>query len=144
MVGAMMLTACVQTRVTLLRPEMRLAPICPEGVAVFLAADRVGQPYTELALLESTGDNAMTSEAGMYESQRKKAADIGANGLVLGPTRDANTAAQIAQTLIGTPANRRGRAIAIHIPADTARVTQACAGRMPGDPDGRSSAGAAT
>jgi uncharacterized protein YpmB len=63
----------------------------------------------------------------MINSQRKKAAKIGANGLILGDVRDASTGAKVAQALLGTSANRKGKAIAIYIPEDTARVRQACA-----------------
>jgi hypothetical protein len=40
--------------------------------------------------------------------------------------KDPSTGAKIARTLIGTSANRKGDAIAIYIPSDTARVTAAC------------------
>ena len=119
---------CVQTQVTRLHPEQSYPKICPEGVALFTSADKVGQPYVEVAVLSSTGDQNYTSQAGMYNSQRKKAAEIGANGIVLGQTREAGTGAVVAQALIGTPANRRGQATAIYIASDSARVRTACAG----------------
>jgi hypothetical protein len=86
----------------------------------------VGKPYTEVALLNSAGDNDLTSESGMIRSQQKKAAQLGANGIILGQIKDASTGAQVAQAFLGTSANRKGRAIAIYIPSDTARVAAAC------------------
>jgi hypothetical protein len=62
----------------------------------------------------------------MINSQRKKAAQLGANGVILGQMKDPSTGARIARTLIGTSANRKGDAIAIYIPSDTARVAAAC------------------
>lgn len=123
------IAACVSTQVTRLHPEQTYPKICPEGVAIFTSADKVGKPYVEVAVLTSSGDQAMTSQAGMYESQRKKAADVGANGVILGQTQEAGTGAQVAHAILGTSANRKGQATAIYIESDSARVRQACAGR---------------
>ena len=124
-----LVTACVSTQVTRLHPELTYPKICPEGVAMFTSADKVGMPYVEVAVLSSSGDQSMTTQAGMYESQRKKAADVGANGVILGQSQEAGTGAQVAHALIGTAANRRGQALAIYIASDSARVREACAAR---------------
>jgi len=121
--------ACVTTHITRLHPEMTYPKICPEGVAIFTSAEKADTPYVEVAVLSSTGSQNYTNQAQMYESQRKKAAEAGANGLILGETREASTGAVVANALIGTPADRRGRAVAIYIERDSARVRQACAGR---------------
>ncbi len=86
----------------------------------------MGKAYEEVALLNSTGSQSFTSEAGMLNSQRKEAAKLGANGVLLQGTKDAGQGAQVAAALFGTPANRRGHAMAIYVPGDTARVRQAC------------------
>jgi hypothetical protein len=119
--------ACVSTKATMLDPTLHAQAICPDAVIVFTDAEKVGKPYKEIALLNSSGDTDLTSEAGMINSQRKKAAALGANGLILGQVKDASTGAKVAQALLGTSANRKGQAIAIYIPEDTARVRQACA-----------------
>jgi hypothetical protein len=124
-----LVAGCVQTQVTRLHPEQSFPRICPEGVALFTSADKVGQPYVEVAVLSSTGDQNYTSQAEMYNSQRKKAAEIGANGIILGQTQEAGTGAVVAQALIGTPANRRGQATAIYIEGDSTRVQRVCKGR---------------
>ena len=118
--------ACVSTNAALLNPGVTLAPVCPDGVQVFTDSSKVGKPYTEVALLNSSGDNDMTSESGMINSQRKKAAGLGANGVILGSMADAGTGAKVFHALIGTSANRKGKSIAIYIPSDTARVAAAC------------------
>ncbi|MGH7531006.1 MAG: hypothetical protein ACREMN_11540 [Gemmatimonadales bacterium] len=125
-VAAAVAVACVSTKATILDPTVRAQAVCPDAVVVFTSADKVGKPYTEVALLNSSGDTDMTSESGMINSQRKKAASLGANGLILSETRDAGTGAKVAQALLGTSANRKGKAVAIYIPDDTARVRQAC------------------
>ena len=110
-VGAL---ACVHTQATVLNPANRLEPICPEAVLLFTSADRVGKPYTEVAVLTSKGDETFTSEEGMHNSQRKKAAEVGANGVIMGEMKDPSTGAKIASALFGTSANRKGQAVAIH------------------------------
>lgn len=126
-VVAVLVVACVSTNAMVLNPSLRLAPSCPEGVQVFTDSSKVGKPYTEVAVLSSSGDNDLTTESGMLNSQRKKAAELGANGIILGAIKDASTGAQVFQALIGTSANRKGRSVAIYIPSDSAQVAAACA-----------------
>jgi hypothetical protein len=118
--------ACVHTQATVLNPAARLEPICPEAVLLFTSADRVGKPYTEVAVLTSKGDESFTSEEGMHNSQRKKAAQLGANGVILGDIKDPSTGAKIASAVFGTSANRKGQAVAIHIAEDSTRVRETC------------------
>lgn len=123
----LVLAACVSTKATVLNPSARLAPICPDGVMVFSSAEKVGKPFVEVAILSSTGNTDVTSEAGMLNSQRKKAAAVGANGLIMGTVKDPTTGAKVANALLGTGADRKGQAVAIHIVEDSSRVRQACA-----------------
>jgi len=118
--------ACVSTNAALLNPSLKLQPVCPDGVQVFTDSSRVGKPYTEVAVLNSKGGSDVTTEGGMINSQRKKAAELGANGVILGSMKDPSTGAKIASTLFGTSANRKGNAVAIYIPGDSTRVAQAC------------------
>jgi len=120
------LVACVSTNAALLNPSLKLAPVCPDGVQVFTDSSKVRKPYTEVAVLNSKGSSEGTSEGGMIKSQRKKAAALGANGVILGSMKDASTGAKIANAFLGTGANRKGNAIAIYIPSDTSRVAAAC------------------
>jgi len=129
-VVAALTTGCVSTQHTLLNPAAQSHPaICADGVAMFTDSSRVGKPYDEVALLSSTGSQTYTSEGGMLNSQRKEAAKLGANGVILQGTRDAGQGAQVASALFGTPANRRGHALAIYVPGDSVRVREACAGK---------------
>jgi hypothetical protein len=123
---AVALVGCVSTNAALLNPSIKLAPVCPDGVMVFTDSSKVGKPYTEVAVLNSRGDNDMTSEGGMINSQRKKAAQLGANGIILSGMKDPTTGQQVWHALLGTSANRKGGAMAIHIPSDSARVAEAC------------------
>jgi uncharacterized protein YbjQ (UPF0145 family) len=57
----------------------------------------------------------MTDEAKMFKSMRKKAAELGANGVILGEMKDPGTGAKVAQVLFGTSANRKGKSVAIYV-----------------------------
>src|SRR6266513_1684055 len=123
---AVVVVGCVHTNAAVLDPSLKLAPVCPDGVVVFTDSSKVSRPYREVAVLNSRGDNNMTSEGGMINSQRKKAAALGANGIILGSMKDAGTGAQVWHALIGPSANRKGGALAIYIPSDSGRVAEAC------------------
>lgn len=64
----------------------------------------------------------------MYESQRDKAADLGANGLIATAVQEPKAGTKIIGALFGTGAERKGGALAIWIPSDSGRVNQACNG----------------
>ena len=96
---------------------------------VFTTAERVPSPYREVALLNSKGESSWTDEKGMLDSQRRKAAEVGANGLIRGETKEPNAGTKIIGSLFGTGAERKGRAIAIWIPMDSGRTQENCSGR---------------
>lgn len=127
--GVLLLTsACVSTNLALLDPTARLQPICPDGVALFTSADRVGKEYREIAILNSSGQSGSTSEQGMYDSMRRKAAEAGANGIILGSIKEPDAGTKIVGALFGTGAERKGTSTAILIPSDSTRVREACDG----------------
>ena len=122
----LLLVGCVSTNAMVLNPSLKLAPVCPDGVLLYTDSSKVGQRYVEVALLNSQGDYSTTNEQGMAKSQRKKAGELGANGIILGAVTEPGTGAKVWNTLLGTSANRKGKAIAIYIAADSARVAAAC------------------
>jgi hypothetical protein len=125
--GVSLTSACVYTGATMLNTTGTHPAICPEAVQLFTGPDKVPGEYEEVAVLTSRGDADLTSEEGMVKSQRKKAAKLGANGIILGEQREPSTGAKIAKAFLGTSANRKGKATAIYIPGDSARVRDACA-----------------
>jgi hypothetical protein len=134
------LSACrsVSTDATLIDPSAHLARTCPAAVKLFTVPERVQRPYQEVALLNSQGKTSYSSEDDMIKSMREKAAKVGANGIILNgidePSAMAKIAGQVAQVasdaagLFGDiSAERKGHAMAIYIPADSARTSTACA-----------------
>jgi len=120
--------ACVHTNAAVVDVTQKFAPLCPDGVKVFSDTSKVGKPYQEVALLNSKGESGSTSEQGMINSQRKKAAELGANGIVLGGFQEPKAGTKIVGALFGTGAERKGSAVAVYIPGDSARVKTACHG----------------
>ncbi len=143
-----LLTGCVSTNAALLDPTVKYQKICPDGVAIFTSAQRVQSDYREVALLNSKGESSWTNEEGMMKSQRRKAASIGANGIIIGEVKEPNAGTKIIGSLLGTGAERKGAALAIYIPEDSARVQRACgaagaastAARPPSGPEATSRA----
>ena len=120
--------ACVHTNAAVVDVTQKFAPLCPDGVKIFSDTSKVGKSYQEVALLNSKGESGSTSERGMINSQRKKAAEVGANGIVLGGFQEPKAGTKIVGALLGTGAERKGSALAIYIPGDSTRVKAACNG----------------
>ena len=119
-------TACVSTNAAVLDNSIRLVRTCPEGVQVFTAPDKVGKPYQEIALLNSKGETGWTSEGGMIKSQRQKAAQLGANAIIIGGMNEPNPGTKIIGALLGTGSERKGKAVAIWVPDDSLKSRALC------------------
>ncbi len=117
-VAIVLVTGCsIQTRATSLEPGVRRPPTCAEAVAVFQTLDEVGRPYRQVAQLRVWQSADMVAIASVQQSAlRKKAAEVGANGLVLGHKLEE----------FQTP---RQQSVAIFIPEDSARAAAKCQAR---------------
>ncbi len=114
---ALAVVACVSTNAAVMNRQLVRPAINPDSVIVYRTAEQVPRPYDEIALLNSKGDAEWTNESKMMKSMQKKAAELGANGIILGDTKEPGTGARVAKALLGTSANRRGKAIAIYVHA---------------------------
>jgi hypothetical protein len=120
------LGGCVHTNAAVLNPTASYARTCADAVIVYLTPDRVKSQYVEVALLNSTGNAHSTSEAGMIHSQRQKAAEVGANAIILGGIDEPSAGAKVAGAFLGTPVSRKGKALAIWVSADSAKTRATC------------------
>lgn len=119
-IGAVLVCiACVSTNATRLGSGPARAPLSPEVVAVYRTADQVPGRYEEVALLNSTGESSWTNEEKMMNSMRKKAAEMGANAIILDAISEPSAGAKVAGAFLGTGVQRKGKAIAIFIVADS-------------------------
>ena len=117
-------TACVSTNATMLNPSpIARAPVAPDQVRIYRTAAQVTGKYEELALLNSTGESSWTNEQAMLESMRKKAGELGANGVILDAVTEPGAGAKVAAAFLGVGAQRKGKALAIFVLPDSTPKT---------------------
>jgi hypothetical protein len=119
---------CVHVETMRVDAVPRRQSVCPAGVAIYTAEGGVGRPYRALAWLSASAGSVWTSEEEMVLSLRDRAAELGANGLILGPFREPSVGVKVAAELLGRGADRKGMAAAIYIAEDSARTGEACRG----------------
>ncbi len=109
-----LLSGCVTASVTKLTntdyPKIR-----PEEVVIYLSEDDVPKVYDQVALIYTKGDYAATKETGQFKKARKRAAKLGANGIIFGEMTEPKSGAKVANFVFGTPANRKGQMMAIFV-----------------------------
>ena len=91
------------------------AGLCPAAVTLFNAPSEVGKPYVEVAQISPSldGGREPPPEA-VDQAERDKAAKLGANGVIL-------------NHIAGSREVLYDDALAIFIPADSARASAECA-----------------
>lgn len=113
---ALSISGCVSTNTVRLGNSSVHEKILYSAVAIYRTPEQVPGKYEEIALLNSTGDSAWSDEATMYKSMQRKAAGMGANGIILDSMSEPSAGAKVAAALLwGTGAARKGRAIAIYV-----------------------------
>lgn len=108
-------TRCVTTNATPLGPPTKRPALTPEQVVLYRTAAQVPGRYEEIALLHSSGDASFSDEAMMYQSMRKKAASLGANGVILDAMTEPSAGAKVAAAIFWVPTERKGKALAIYV-----------------------------
>jgi len=91
LVAAVLLAACVQTKVDRLTPTQKYAPVPPESVRVFLNEQEVVNghyEYETVAIVYGSGNHFWTDEAQMSRKLREEAGKQGANGVILGEMKE--------------------------------------------------------
>ena len=88
-------------------------PIPPEQVTIYMDEADAPTTYEKVALINLRGETGWTNEKGMYSAARKKAAKLGANGLILGDIDEPTNTSKLAGAFLGVPVNRKSVAVAI-------------------------------
>ncbi len=115
-VALLAVVSCLSTKVIPLGTyRYQYMPVPTDSVQVFLAEADIKVPFEKIALIKVSGEESWADEPKMIKACRKKAGEIGANGIILGPIEDASTAAVIAKELLGTPAKRKGEVVAVRL-----------------------------
>lgn len=119
-------SGCVVTNASRLSTASENRPlVLPKDVALYRVASQVPRRYEEVALLNSAGDANYTNEAKMFESMKKEAGKVGANGVILDALSEPGAGAKVAAAIFGVSAQRKGKALAIWIfPAEAAMAPQ--------------------
>lgn len=109
------LSGCVTTNATMLGQARARAALAPQQIEIYRTAAQVPGQYEEMALLHSKGPSTATNEVQMYESMKQKAAELGANAIILDAISEPSAGAKIAGAFLGYAPERQGKAIAIYV-----------------------------
>jgi hypothetical protein len=122
------LTACgAHSRIVATNPALSLSPTCPDAVPVYPDREHVPYDYYEVALITARGNSVYNGNGDLLKAIRSKAAGIGANGVVINSLGATHATVKVIGAAVGSnDADRKGRATAIWMPSDTARVREAC------------------
>lgn len=113
---SLLLPACVSTNAVRLGAAPARPPVAESQVVIYRTANQIPGRYEEVALLNSTGEATWTNEEKMYNSMRKKAGQLGANGILLDAMSEPSAGAKVAAAVFGVGgAERKGKAIAIYV-----------------------------
>jgi hypothetical protein len=113
-VVAVTLAGCVQTSATMLSSK-KYPPITPEEVIIYLDEDDIPGEFERVAILNASGNTGSTTERQMHEALRKRAAVIGANGILYREVQEPSTGAKVAGAVFGVGTNRRAEMVAIYV-----------------------------
>jgi hypothetical protein len=90
--------------------------VTPADVRIFTAESELDSlRYTRVAIIEATASGEFTSQSGMIEAMRKKAAQLGANGILLPAINEPGAGAKVAAAVFGTGTQRKGNVVAIRV-----------------------------
>lgn len=120
--------ACAtRTHIVATNPGLSLSPTCADAVAAYGDRDHVPYDYYEVALITSQGNSVYTGNGDLLKAMRSTAASVGANGIVINLLGATHATVKVIGAAVGSnDAERKGQAIAIWMPSDTARVREAC------------------
>jgi hypothetical protein len=128
LLGTLAISACgVRTTTTDVSPNISRAPTCDEAIDTYTSRAQVPHDYYELAWISAEGNSVYTSEGKIADQIRKKAAQVGANAIIVNDFQETgNTSKVIGAALGGNTADTKTSALAIYMPAEANRVTLKC------------------
>lgn len=115
--AVLLLAACVSTKAILVDPTApKLAPVPPDSVRIFTAESELDTlDYVRVAVIEASGSGEFTSQSGMLNAMRQKAAKLGANGILLPQIQEPGAGAKVAAAIFGLTTQRKGSVVAIRV-----------------------------
>ena len=120
--------ACgVKSHSTDINPSISRNPTCENAVDVYNSRAEVPNSYYELAWITAEGNSVWTTDAQLRSEMRKRAAQSGANGIIVNPVSQNKTGVNVLGEAVGAnTATQRASGLAIWMPAGAARTRLAC------------------
>lgn len=110
----LLLAGCVQTQATMLSGET-YPPTLESDVVIYLSEADIPGEFKKIAIINAQGESSWTNEQQMYTAARKRAAKIGAHGVLIEEVDEPGSGAKVAAAIFGTGTTRRGQMIAIRL-----------------------------
>ena len=125
---AILASGCgVRTQTTELNPNLVRSPTCDEAVDTYTSRAQVPNDYHEVAWISAEGNSVYTSDGKITAQVRKKAAEVGANAIIVNDFKESDAKAKVLGAALGSAsADAKVSALAIYIPAEADRVTLKC------------------
>ena len=86
---------------------------------IYLTEKDFDGDYEKIGLIHLKGDSDWSDEKDMIDKARERAAELGANGIVLREFREPSVTVRVAEDVIGVNADLRGEVIAVYVFEDT-------------------------
>ena len=103
------------------------ASTCDEAVDVYTSRDAVPHDYYELAWISGEANSVYTSEGKILDQIRKKAAEVGANAIIVNDFSTTGSKAKVIGAAVGgNTADTKTSALAVYMPDEASRVTLKC------------------
>ena len=123
--------ACgIKSKTTDMNPTMSRNPTCENAIELYNGRANVASNYYELAWIEVEGNSVWTTDNKMRDKMKKRAAEVGANGLIANPVQQNKVGVNVIGEAVGAhSATARASGLAIWIPAEDGRTRLACGTR---------------
>ena len=122
-----MLGCGVRTQTTDISPGLSRAATCDEAVDVYTSRAQVPSDYYELAWISAEGNSVYTSDGKITAQVKRKAADVGANAIIVNDFKESGATAKVVGAALGSSsADSKVSALAVYMPAEAGRVTLKC------------------
>ena len=120
--------ACaVKSTSTDISPSISRNPTCENAVEVYNSRADVPSSYYELAWIQAEGNSVWTTDAQLRSEMRKRAAQAGANGIIVNDVSQNKTGVNVLGEAVGAKtATARASGLAIWMPAGADRTRLAC------------------
>ena len=125
---ALVAGACgVRTVTTDINARVSRSSTCDEAVLVYASRDQVPYDYYELAFITAEANSVYASDGQIQTQIKKKAAEVGANGVIANPVQESKATVKVIGEALGAQsATKKATALAIYMPDDSARVITKC------------------